>query len=576
MSSIIGKPFQPRVTGSLSMGFGDFMRFSEFVQQRFGLNFPEKRRTELEIGVRRAFSASTCTNLDEYFDLLQDPQRGALDLERLVNALTIGETYFFRDAGQFDALTNHVLPEIIERRKSVRTLRLWSAGCASGEEPYSLAMLLADMLPNLAEWSITILATDINTQNLDRARRGSYGEWAFRETRARQLRPRFFNTVGHNQYELVPEIRKMVSFAPINLASSEYPSYSNNTMYMDLILCRNVTIYFPEAITRQVIDRFYNTLVDDGWLVIGHSEHSLNTYQRFHIVNFPDAILYQRRLMPPASREWPAVAASLLNRLDSDSAFKDPQMNLTLPGTAQIRPNAIDPTTGLPILYGSPGADGLPATPSGAPALFANALTQPIKDADRRTEPVGQPRPADAPPPLSNPIEQAQALISIGQMEEAVEILLRFLTRNPNHGQACTLLGKTYAGLGNYPEAERWCHLAIVVDKLSLEAYYTLALVYEHQELPDQAIEMMKRVIYIDRNDILGYYSLAGIYHNRGQTALALKSLENARRLVGAHQPDEIVPRSDGITMLRLGQAIVQQIRQWTAEINAPDTGSTR
>jgi chemotaxis protein methyltransferase CheR len=130
-------------------------------------------------------------------------------------------------------------------------------------------------------------------------------------------------------------------------------------------------------------------------------------------------------------------------------------------------------------------------------------------------------------------------------------------------------LGKTYAGLGNWQEAERWCQLAIVVDKLSLEAYYTLALVYEHQELPDQAIEMMKRVIYINRNDILGYYSLAGLYHNRGQLNLAMKALENARRLVGAHQPDEIVPRSDGISMLRLGQAIVQQQRQWIAALEA-------
>jgi len=158
-------------------------------------------------------------------------------------------------------------------------------------------------------------------------------------------------------------------------------------------------------------------------------------------------------------------------------------------------------------------------------------------------------------------------LINQGKLDEASEILLRFLTKQPNHSQACALLGKTYAGLGKYSEAERWCQLAILVDKLSLDAYYTLALVYEHQELPQQAIEMMKRVVYIDRNDILGYYSLAGIYHTRGQNTLALKALDNARRLVVTHKPDDIIPRSDGITMLRLGQAIVQQQRQWKAEL---------
>ena len=543
--SIIGKPFQPRVTGSLSMGYGDYLRFSAFVQERFGLNFPEKRRMELEIGVRRAFSASTCSTLDEYFDFLQDPLRGTLDLERLVNALTIGETYFFRDAGQFDALAKHVLPQIIERRKTVRTLRLWSAGCASGEEPYSLAMLLTDMLPDLSEWNITILASDINTQNLDRARRGVYGEWAFREARARQLRSRYFSVLGQNQYELAPEIRKMVTFTSLNLAGSDYPSYLNNTMYMDLVICRNVTIYFPEVVTHGVVDRFYSTLVDDGWLVVGHSEHSLNTYQRFHTVNFPDAILYQRRLQPPSISEWPLPV--------------DPGAGLK---------SVLDRQLNRPAAFDNWRADELQAAAEAAKNELSKA--EPV----RKQESITQPRPAlDAAATMPDPLDQAQALIGIGKVEEAVEILLRWLMRNPNHGPACTLLGKTYAGLGNWEEAERWCHLAIVVDKLSLEAYYTLALIYEHQDLPDPAIEMMKRVIYIDRNDILGYYSLAGFYHNRGLIAQALKALENARRLVGARQPDENVPRADGISMLRLAQAIVQQQRQWTTELELQNKG---
>src|SRR5512133_3740411 len=152
----------PSDRAALSLSYGDYLRFCRLMEDRFGLTFPEKRRMELEIGVRRAFAASTCADLNSYFDMLADPANGALELERLVNNLTVGETHFFRDAGQFDALANRVLPELIERRRATRTLRIWSAGCASGEEPFSVAILLRELLPDIHTWAITMLATDIN------------------------------------------------------------------------------------------------------------------------------------------------------------------------------------------------------------------------------------------------------------------------------------------------------------------------------------------------------------------------------------------------------------------------------
>ena len=123
------------------MGYGDYLRFSKLVFERYGLHFPDSRRADLERGVRQAFAASTCTDLNEYYSLLQDPDSNVMHFERLVNAITINETHFFRDAGQVDALYSHVLPHLISRRRALRTLRIWSAGCASGEEPYSIAML---------------------------------------------------------------------------------------------------------------------------------------------------------------------------------------------------------------------------------------------------------------------------------------------------------------------------------------------------------------------------------------------------------------------------------------------------
>ena len=509
------------------LGYGDYVRYSQLVQERFGLYFPEKRRMELEIGVRRAFSASTCADLDVYYNVLCDPVKGAPELERLVNALTVGETYFFRDAGQFNAMITQVLPEIIERRRFVRTLRIWSAGCASGEEPYSLAMALVDLMPDLKDWTVTILGSDVNTQNLERARKGVYTEWAFREERARQLRTRFFTQQG-NLYHLDQNIRRMVSFIQVNLKSNQYPSFENNTMYMDLILCRNVTIYFPEEVTRGVIDRFYNSLSDGGWLVVGHSEHSINTYQKFQARTFPDAILYQRTGIPTPTIDF--LTMKPVTPTSTTPAF--PTQNLFPTGT-------VTPT--LP-----------PEKP--APPI------KPVVTQDSSK---------------SNEFEKAQAMINFGKLTEACDLLLQWISTHPNHAQACALLAKAYADQGNLREAEHWCKRTIDADRLNIDAYYIMALICQHQGDPDKAMENMKKVVYIDRNDILGHYSLANLYHDRMQIAQALKSLDNARRLLENRIDDDVIPRSDGMTAGRLKQAVLQQQQQWTATGSATPGSST-
>ena len=254
---------------------------------------------------RKAFVVQEIREGATFRSVAAPPDRGEilaenieLDLEARGPTLRIpllrvfeGETHFFRNAAQFDALYSQVLPQIIERRRALRTLRIWSAGCASGAEPCSIAILLQELLPDVDEWSITILGTDINTEALDRARKAIYSTWAFREQRARQWQSRYFRRKG-DRYELVPEVRHMVTFAQLNLARDNYPAYETNTMFMDLILCRNVTIYFTESVTKRVIERLHDALVGGGWLVVGHSEHSLTTYHRFQARNYANAILH--------------------------------------------------------------------------------------------------------------------------------------------------------------------------------------------------------------------------------------------------------------------------------------------
>jgi len=497
------------------IGYGDVLRFKNLILERSGQAFPDSRQAELESGIKRAFAASTCRDYDEYYRLLLDPVNGAAELERLINSLTINESHFFRDAAQMDALRTRVLPDIIQRRTFIRTMRIWSAGCATGDEPYTLAMMLRDLLPNIDEWSITILATDINTNALNKARIGLYTDASFREERAKQMRERFF-VKKETRYEIVPEIRRMVTFRQLNFAGDDFPSYDTNTMLMDLILCRNVTIYFPGDLTRRLIGKFYNALVEDGWLLVGHSEHSLGAYSQFQIHNMPDAILYQRVINPDnRTMDWKQMEEALsLSRTAPSAAVK----KRTDSPPASMR-RAVSPT---------------PTTPAEPPA---------------------------------DPLQGALELIENGESAKALQQLLALEKTDRDNPELCSLIGKIYADMGEWKNAEEWCKKTIARSKLNRAAHYILALVYQHQGQIDEAIAEMKKVVYIDANYILGHVALADLYRLQKQMPQALKALDNARRFLSQGALEDVVPDSGGITKRVLLDLTTHRQQQWSEEV---------
>jgi chemotaxis protein methyltransferase CheR len=271
-----------------------YLRFRDLLHDRSGLAYPERKRADLAHGLRLALANSQHGDLAA---LYADAAAGGPAWEIILAQLTIGETYFFRNTPQFEALRDHILPELIQRRQATRHLRIWSAGCATGEEPYSIAMMLADLLPSDEFWQVSILATDINPQFLARARDGLYGSWSFRET-SEAMRKRFF-TPEQNRWRLHPAIRQMVTFARLNLAEPCFPAILNGAYAQDLILCRNVTIYFDEATTHQLIERFHSTLLPGGWLIVGHAEPQASANQQLELHNFPQTVVYRKRLDAP-------------------------------------------------------------------------------------------------------------------------------------------------------------------------------------------------------------------------------------------------------------------------------------
>lgn len=265
----------------------------DLIARRLGLDFPERRDDELERRLLRACKSAGAADAARYVALLEPLPESSREWKQLASYLTVGETYFFRDRACFDALEHGVIPALIERRRreGTRRLRLWSAGCATGEEPYSLAMLLDGLLPDRAEWSVTILATDLDPVALTMARRAVYRDWSLRGT-SESLRRRFFVQTQAG-FELAPAIRRTVTFAPLNLAEDLYPSLVTNTSAMDVVLCRNVVMYFTEDARRATVDRLWRALVPGGWLVLAPAEASSDLLGRMEAVSFPGAMLFR-------------------------------------------------------------------------------------------------------------------------------------------------------------------------------------------------------------------------------------------------------------------------------------------
>lgn len=278
-AAVIGDPF--------------FQRLKALVIESTGMAFYADKDEDLARIVAARLSDTGLAACARYLELISDPVLGRNEMDALVAELTIGETYFFRHKEQFDALREIILPEVLARNESSRSLRIWSAGCATGPEPYSVAIMLKrDFGPRIADWHVSIIGTDINQKFLARARDGRYDEWAFRAT-SDEVRRDCFVQVGR-QWQIRPEYKNCVSFQYHNLIRNRFPSLLDNLAGLDIIICRNVVIYFSRETVAQLVPCFHESLVDGGWLVMGHAEPNMELFRDFRTVNTPGAVLYQR------------------------------------------------------------------------------------------------------------------------------------------------------------------------------------------------------------------------------------------------------------------------------------------
>ncbi len=346
----------------------DYLKFREFLVEQTGLFFPEKRREDLERGLFDGFAKSGLSSMSEYLEALKaGPPEGLMS--KLISLLTISETYFNRDSSQFDLLRREILPKLIESRMTTtRKLRIWSAGCATGEEPYSLAILLRETIPYMDNWDISILATDIDKESIARAQAGRYGRWSFRNMPQEWLDKYFFIS-NTSEYHLSDAIKEQVTLSHVNLKNSIYPSIVNDTADLDLIVCRNVMIYFDDHTTAEVMSRFHSCLGEGAWLLSGASD-PIPPKDLFRARNFSGAFIYQKatpgfdarkivrpKVMAPAAKKTrPRQAAKPIAKPLDPQALKAAAEALLEVGQPSLAANKVcailkdDPKNGAALL----------------------------------------------------------------------------------------------------------------------------------------------------------------------------------------------------------------------------------
>ena len=268
------------------------MRFSDFVAETMGLHFPPPRWPELQRGAVAMAGELGFADAAACMQWLMSAPLTPSQLETLAGNLTVGETYFFREPRSLEILANPILPDLIRERKgNERRLRIWSAACCTGEEPYSIAISLRRVIP---DWkNLALLATDINPRFLRKALAGAFGQWSFRAAPP-WLKDRYFRAAPDGQFQISPEIKRMVHFAPLNLVQDVYPSPANDTNAMDVIFCRNVLMYFTAAQAQKVIAKLYRAQAEGGWLIVGPSELPQVSSTPYTAVNLNGAIVYRK------------------------------------------------------------------------------------------------------------------------------------------------------------------------------------------------------------------------------------------------------------------------------------------
>jgi len=505
----------------MSVEAGEILpNFAEFLARETGLRFPAERLGELRQRLAPLAEGADFPGLEEYLGFLMSGHLSRAQLDQLMPVLTIGETYFLRDPKSYRLLEREVLPELLAAKRATdKRLRIWSAGCASGEEPYSIAILLSRMIPDLAEWKLTILATDINAQALERAREAAYSRWSFRSAPGWLME--YFSQREDGRYLLAPRIRELVRFSQLNLLD-DWSSVGLADDELDVVFCRNVLLYFDPPQIERLVGRFQRALTEGGWLFLAPTEVDHGNLPGFRCHQHAGAL---------ALRKTAGAAAGAARPLLWEPPARAPSPLPPFPGAPAPQPPQPQPQTARPAV---PSAAPPAAAPGAAPGTAALSV-QPPDEVQRAKD-----------------LYRAGDYLAAADRARAAAAALS----PPERAGALAFAARALVNAGLLDEARDCCRQAIDCDRLAATSHYLLALIHEQLKDPAGALNSLRRALYIDPDHLLAYFAMGNLQRQSGLRREAGRSFANALRLLERRGPQEVLEEAGGMTAGELARII--------------------
>lgn len=517
-----------------------FETVQQIVASYSGIYLDSSNQRGLVLALGQRMQATRLT-LPGYIDRIG--KLGNLDeVQQLAELLVNHETIFFRNTAHMKALRHTIVPHLHRRKPAGEPLRIWSAGCSTGEEPYSLAMIALETLGDPLPRPVDIRGTDLSAPALARARIGCYKGRAMTNV-APHLKQRYF-VRQEPGWLLAPTVRDLVTFEQVNLLEP-FPDW---TQGVDIIFCQNVTIYFELATFRRLVEQFYHRLPEGGLLFLGFSETLWNVFDRFRLHEIGSAFVYVKETDQPTRATRPSTRPLPPLPERPDPAADQPAAPRSRRGTGERRTPA--PPDGQPLRRTATGtlADN---------AAGANKY---------QTRPLSPPRPMPPPPAAAraapaeqDAVQQGRALLDGGRVDEVLALLDQVPLRGPHAPQLLALAARAHANRGDIDLAMAEARRALELDTMTVEAYLLLGVLCLQQNQVPASVRHLERARYLQPEAPLVSFHLAEAYRQQQRAEAALREYRNTLQKLAEHPPDTVL---DGVAIGWLQETCRRYIQQ--------------
>ncbi|MBJ6800122.1 CheR family methyltransferase [Geomonas propionica] len=489
--------------------------FSRHILSHSGLHFDKRNQPALTRGLLKRMSALRLTDFKEYLQYLKEHGEDRHELQKLLQFLTVGETYFYRYPAHFDVLRER----FAEQSASAAPIRIWSAGCSTGEEPYSIAMALMEALPDWRQRDIRIIATDINNRSLKRAREGVYSPWSMRITTPEQS-ARYFRRVGES-FLIRDEVKQLVQFSHLNLSVPCREPVCDQLRELDAVFCRNVLIYFTPDTAAGMLQRFTQALKPGGFLFLGHSETLLQRGLELELKRKERSFYYVRSGVGAPTAAAAPPRQPLPQDFDDGAPLTEDQIRLARAWLGEQRPWGED------------------AEPHSAPAQVSPEPAPPA------------PTPAAPQPPATDDadlLRSARELFDREEFDPALELLELVLQRRPDLPEALVLKGFILAGKGALEQALATSERVLVLNDLLPEGYFLKGVLLDAADRLDEAAREYRKALLLDHDFIMPRFHMGRLHLRQGRIAEGTREIRNSIRILSRFGDQETVPFSGGLT----------------------------